>query len=156
MTILTNLGFTEFEYKTYFYDSMQDPELMKDYLTPNVLMDSTIEYFYDKETNCLLFETNLDQNIIIPCSNDNIKLLGEQFYYKLAEDPKYNESLFEKERLDLRNKIEIDSLSDDKKLSYLTKKAQFFMSLTMYDPDFGKNKYQEQKQQNSGKKGMTM
>lgn len=38
----------------------------------------------------------------------------------------------------------------------ITKGLQATEGKKMYDPDFGKNKYQEQKQQNSGKKGMTM
>ena len=82
---------------TLFVSSLNSNELTKKYDSYNSLEKDTIEYLYDENTNCIIYQT-WKGNVIVPATDENINKIGKQFYYKLTNDIRFNQELYEEER----------------------------------------------------------
>ena len=82
---------------TLFVSSLNSNELTKKYDSYNSLEKDTIEYLYDENTNCIIYQT-WKGNVIVPGTDENINIIGKQFFYKLTNDIRFNQELYEEER----------------------------------------------------------
>ena len=133
-TAINNLGFiydNEIS-KTIYYESLNDESFKDKYITPKLLKNDTIEYFYDQETNLLLFQTWNDENVIIPCTKENIDKIGVQLFYKVSNNPNYSETEHKKENQKELNNKELNLVAPDKKLEYLSRIASTYLSQARY------------------------
>ena len=133
-TAINNLGFiydNEIS-KTLYYESLDDVAFKDKYITPKILKNETIEYFYDQETNLLLFMTWNDENVIIPCTKENIDKIGVQLFYKVSNNPNYSEIEHKKENQKELNNKELNLVAPDKKIEYLSRIASAYLSQARY------------------------
>ena len=133
-TALNNLGFiydNEIS-KTIYYESLDEQSFKDKYITPKLLKNDTIEYFYEQESNIMLFKTWHDDNVVIPCTKENIDKIGMQFFYKISNNPNYNEIDYNKERLNEKNNREFVSVPNSKKIDYLSRIASSYLSQSRY------------------------
>lgn len=133
-TAINNLGFiydNEIS-KTLYYESLNDVAFKDKFITPKLLKNDTIEYFYDQETNLLLFKTWNDENVIIPCTKENIDKIGVQLFYKVSNNPNYSETEHKKENQKELNNKELNLVAPDKKIEYLSRIASAYLSQARY------------------------
>ena len=133
-TAINNLGFiydNEIS-KTLYYESLNDVAFKDKFITPKLLKNDTIEYFYDQETNLLLFKTWNDENVIIPCTKENIDKIGVQLFYKVSNNPNYSEIEHKKENQKELNNKELNLVAPDKKIEYLSRIASAYLSQARY------------------------
>lgn len=133
-TAINNLGFiydNEIS-KTLYYESLDNEDFKDKYITPKLLKNDTIEYFYDQETNLLLFKTWNDENVIIPCTKENIDKIGVQLFYKVSNNPNYSEAEHKKENQKEINNKELNLVAPDKKIEYLSRIASTYLSQARY------------------------
>lgn len=133
-TAINNLGFiydNEIS-KTLYYESLNDVAFKDKFITPKLLKNDTIEYFYDQETNLLLFKTWNDENVIIPCTKENIDKIGVQLFYKVSNNPNYSEIEHKKENQKELNNKELNLVAPDKKIEYLSRIASSYLSQARY------------------------
>lgn len=94
-----NMNNEKFVDKSSYYDDLSSNEFKNQYGSFKELRNSNdvIEYFYDNKTDSIVVET-WKGNIIFHCSKENIEEFGEQLYYKLSENPLFNETEYQKEK----------------------------------------------------------